>query len=398
MSNRVKQEAGTQTEIDLSDIKPRVGQLVGGGQLLEPCTALDIRRWVMGLDYPNPIHWDEEFARNSKFGGLVAPQSMCVGLDWGDGVSPSLVGHIPNSHMLFGGEEWWFYGHTIRPGDQLFQERRFHDYKEVDTKFAGPSLITRGDTIHRTQNGTLVAKERATSIRYLVAEAEKRKMYETNPTKAPVWTPEELKKIAKIRRDWILSGRKGISPRFEEIDVGDKLPRRVVGPHTLTTFASEWRGFPFTTWGAYKWVGVPGVKDPWINQNAGWTLPVDYEEAKIDPRVIDGLYSGPASGHVNTSAGAELSIPRAYGYGTSMGAWAIDYLAYWAGHDGMVRHSKMAFRAPVFEGDVTYVDGEVTAKQADSPWGGALVTIKLQMTNQEGIVSVAGEAEVEVPL
>ena len=104
MSIRANQEAGS-AEIDLSDIKPRVGQPVGGGQLLEPCTALDIRRWVMGLDYPNPIHWDEDFARSSKFGGIVAPQTMCVCLDWGDGVSPSLVGHIPNSHMLFGGEE-----------------------------------------------------------------------------------------------------------------------------------------------------------------------------------------------------------------------------------------------------------------------------------------------------
>ena len=99
-------------------------------------------------------------------------------------------------------------------------------------------------------------------MRYLVAEAEKRKMYETNPTKAPVWAPEELQKIAKIRRDWILSGRRGTSPRFEEITVGDKLPRRVIGPHTLTTFASEWRGFPFTTWGAYKWVGPPWREGP----------------------------------------------------------------------------------------------------------------------------------------
>jgi len=398
MSNRVTEEVGAHTKIDLSDVRHRVGQRIGGGQLLEPCTALDIRRWVMGLDYPNPIHWDEEFARNSRFGGIVAPQTMCVGLDHGDGVLPCLVGHIPDSHMLFGGEEWWFYGYRIRPGDQLFQERRFHDYKEVDTKFAGPSLITRGDTNHRTQNGTPVAKERATSIRYLVAEAEKRKMYAANPPKAPVWTPEELRKIAKIRRDWILSGREGVSPHFEEVDVGDKLPRRAIGPHTIATFASEWRAFPFTTWGAYKWVGVPGMKDPWINQNCGFTLPVDYEEARIDPRVIDGLYSGPASGHVNASAGAELGLPRAYGYGTSMGAWVIDYLAYWAGHDGMVRHSRMAFRTPVFEGDVTYVDGEVTAKQAESPWGVPLLTIKLQMTNQEGVVSVAGEAEVEVPL
>jgi acyl dehydratase len=391
-----KDEQGEAT-IDLSDVEHRVGKPIGGGELLEPCSALDIRRWVMGMDYPNPLHWNQDFARTTKFGGIVAPQSMAVAMDWADGTAPSLVGFIPNSHMLFGGEEWWFYGHMIRPGDQLFQERHLYDYKRTQTRFSGPSVITRGDTVHRTKDGTLVAKERSTSIRYLVAEAEKRKMFAAN-AKAPVWTPEELKKVAIIRRDWILSNRKGVSPHFAEIDVGQKLPRRALGPHSVASIATEWRAFPFTTWGSYKWVGVPGVKDAWINQDSGFTIPLDYAEAEIDPRAADGLYSGPASGHVNSATGAEIGLPRIYGYGASMGAWAIDYLAYWAGHDGMVRHSRVSFRAPYFEGDATYVDGEVTGKQADSVWGGPLVSIKLQMTNQDGVLILDGAAEVEVPL
>src|SRR5579883_311865 len=156
-----------QPQLDLSDVDHRVGKPVGGGQLWEPCSATDIRRWVMAMDYPNPIHWDEEFARNSKFGGIVAPQSFAVAMDYGHGVQPACVGHIPGSHLIFGGEEWWFYGYRIRPGDRLFQERRFHDYKVVDTRFAGPTMFSRGDTTHTNQNGTLVARERSTSIRYL---------------------------------------------------------------------------------------------------------------------------------------------------------------------------------------------------------------------------------------
>ena len=50
-------------EMDLSDVKRRVGQEVGGGELFDPCSTIDIRRWVMALDYPNPIHWDHEFAQ-----------------------------------------------------------------------------------------------------------------------------------------------------------------------------------------------------------------------------------------------------------------------------------------------------------------------------------------------
>ena len=103
-------------ELDLSDVDHRVGKPIGGGQLWEPCSSSDIRRWVMAMDYPNPLHWDQEFARDSKFGGLIAPQSIAVALDYGHGAAPACVGHIPNSHLIFGGEEWWFYGCPVRPG------------------------------------------------------------------------------------------------------------------------------------------------------------------------------------------------------------------------------------------------------------------------------------------
>ena len=97
-------------QLDLTDVDHRVGQPVGGGQLWDPCSSSDVRRWVMAMDYPNPLHWDEQFAKASKFGGIVAPQSIAVALDYGHGAAPACVGHIPNSHLIFGGEEWWFYG------------------------------------------------------------------------------------------------------------------------------------------------------------------------------------------------------------------------------------------------------------------------------------------------
>jgi len=386
-------------ELDLSDVTPRIGQLVGGGQQHYPCSHTDIRRWVMAMDYPNPIHWDEEFARQSKFGGIVAPQSISVCLDCGHGVQPACVGRIPDSHLIFGGEEWWFYGCRVRPGDKLFQERRFHDCKVADTKFAGPTLFARGDTIHRNQHGTLVAKERATSIRYLVSEAEKRKMYDNQLGDIKRWTSEELRNIDRIRYEWILSNRLGITPHFEEIKVGDKLPRRVLGPHSLATFTTEYRAFVDNMWGSYGWVAPAGVKDPWVNQDAGWVkgFELDDEAAKVDPRFRDGLMMGPSRGHVDAAKAGEIGMSRAYGYGATMGAWNTDYLAYWAGNDGLVRHAKSVFRGPAFEGDVTFFEGEVTAKEPNSAWGVPLVTVKVRLTNQDGALVVESTNEVELP-
>ena len=72
--------------------------------------------------------------------------------------------------------------------------------------------------------------------------------------------------------------------------------------------------------------------------------------------------------------------------------------AFWAGHDGFIWHSKSQFRGPAFEGDVTYVDGEVIAKEIETPYGVPLVTIKLSLANQDGTTLVDAKAEVQVPV
>lgn len=387
-------------ELDLSDVDHRVGKPIGGGQLWDPCSTSDIRRWAMAMDNPNPMHWDERFARESKFGGLIAPQSIAVALDYGHGAAPACVGHIPNSHLIFGGEEWWFYGTPVRPGDKLFQERRFHDYKVADTKFAGPTMFSRGDTTHKNQHGALVARERSTAIRYLSGEANKRGMYDDQIGATKKWTADELAEVDKLRHSWLLSNRLGISPRFGEVKVGDTLHRRVIGPHTIASFTTEYRAFLFNIWGTFEWVAPEGVDDPWVYQDPGWSegFGFDEEGAMIDPRLRDGLYVGPSRGHIDADKAGEVGMARAYGYGATMGAWCTDYLANWAGHEGMVRHTKADFRGPAFEGDVTYFDAEVVDKQADSEWGVPLVQIKLKLTSQDGTTLVTCTAEVELPV
>lgn len=388
--------------LDVSDVEWRLGQQVGGGQLWEPCNKTDIRRWVMAMDYVNPLHWDQRFAEQTKFGDIIAPQSMAVALDYGHGNNQACVGRVEGQHMIFGGEEWWWYGPSIRPGDQLFQERIFTDFKVADTKFAGPTLFQRGDVIHRNQRGDLIAKACPTVIRYLAEEAEKRGIYANTAGELKRWTNEELLEVEKVRRAWFMSNREGHSPHFDDVQVGDKLPRRVIGPHSIASFTTEYRAFIFNIWGSFYWVGPPDgdkQKDPWINQDMGWIegFSFDEEGAMIDPRLRDGLYVGPSRGHIDDSRAEEIGMARAYGYGATMAAWNTDYLAFWAGHDGMVRHAKSEFRGPAFEGDVTYIDGEIVDKIRDSVWGFPVVQIEVRMTDQNGKTIVKSLNEVELP-
>ena len=83
--------------LDTTEVDKALGQELGGGQLKEPVTVTDIRRWVQGMQYANPIHYDEEQAARSAFGRIVAPQSFMVCCDVGHGATPAIVSstHAP---------------------------------------------------------------------------------------------------------------------------------------------------------------------------------------------------------------------------------------------------------------------------------------------------------------
>ncbi|TMM16790.1 MAG: acyl dehydratase [Actinobacteria bacterium] len=385
-------QVGDAVVLDTSDVDRHVGRPVGGGQLKEPVTVTDIRRWAQGMQYPNPIHYDDEVAAASAWGRILAPQSFTICCDVGHGAGPAIVGSLPGSHMIFGGDEWWFGGPRIFPGDHLRMRRRFVDYKVSDTKFAGPTMFSRGETVYTNQRGDMVARQWSTAVRYLAEEARRRGFFE-QAAPAPTWTPERLAAVAEQRAAWVASRAGSSGPVLEEVEVGQRLPTRPIGPHTLSTFATEWRSYIFTVWGSNVQEGPDHLTE------AGWLPEMDrhLEAAKADPALGDGLYSGPSRGHTDVDHARVIGMPRAYGYGASMGAWVLDYVAMWAGDRALTRHSAVQYRFPAFEGDVTYLDGEITATRHDPTLGAGVVTIEVVMTTQDGAVMAKGPVEVEIP-
>ena len=377
---------------DTSDVDRHVGKPVGGGQLKDPVTTTDVRRWAQGMQYPNPLHYDEEYAAESVFGRIVAPQSFAVCCDVGHGAGPAIVGNIPGTHMIFGGDEWWFGTARIYPGDRLRMRRRFVDYKVTDTKFAGPTMFSRGETVYVNQRGDFVAKQWSTAVRYLAEEARKRGFFEQTAPR-PHWTDEKLAAIDDQRTAWIRSRAGSNSPPWEAVEIGQKLPTRPIGPHSLSTFATEWRSYIFTVWGSTVQEGPDHLSE------AGWLpeMDRDIEGAKEDPSRGDGLYRGPSRGHTDEEHAKVIGMPRAYGYGASMGAWVLDYVAQWAGDRGSIRHSNVQYRFPAFEGDATFLDAEVTDTRDDRTLGAKVVTLEVVMTTQDGAVMAKGPAEVELP-
>jgi acyl dehydratase len=388
-------DTGTRVELeplDASDVDRWIGLPLGGSLQKEPFSTNDIRRYVQAMANPNPLHFDEAYAAASVFGRINAPQSYFGG-GVGTGASPSIQGLIPGSHMLFGGDEFWWYGPRVYPGDTLSMDRMLFDYKVTNTSFAGPTMFSRGDTNYANQRGEFIAKQRSTSIRYLVANAQKLGAFASD-TQDPEWTEEQLEKIEDEKVEYIRTIINHPRRPYGAVAVGQKLARRVLGPHTLGSFTGEQRSDQ-GSWGSTSdWNVMPSS-----TLSSGW-LPImsrNEERAKLNPGAGDGLTFGPSRGHVQPRYAREIGMPRGYGYGASMGAWCTDYLANWAGEAGFVRHARTQYRNPAFTGDVTYLDGEVTGKFVNDRTGATTAQVSYTMTNQKGAVMAKGVAEVELP-
>lgn len=383
-------------ELDVSDLDRWMGVPMEPGMLKEPVAVNDIRRWVQGMHYPNPLHYDEQWASESRFTRIVAPQSFTVATDTSHGCSPAQVGKIPSSHLIFGGDEWWFFGPRIEPGDHLVCHRMPYDYKVRETSFAGPTCFQRGDTLYINQRGERVAQQRSTSIRYQVREAKEKKLFKGQGD--PQWSDEELLRLEDIKRGFIqqIQDLRHDPRPFGSVKVGDKLASNVLGPHSLATFTTEWRAYPMTTWGAMA-KGPTTVRA----EELGYTKEMagfegDRRMERVNPELTDGAYYGPSRGHLQPRWAEHVGMARGYGYGASMGAWVLDYVAAWAGEWGFIRHAKASYRNPAFTGDATFIDGEVVDAKVERKRR-HIVTVKVELRNQDGAQMAAGDVEVELP-
>jgi acyl dehydratase len=386
----------TDETLDTSDLDQYMGVPIEPGELKDPVSVGDIRRWVQAMHYPNPLHYDERWAAESRYGSIVAPQSFTVATDTSHGCSPAQVGKIPNSHLIFGGDEWWFFGPRIWPGDHLICHRMPYDYRVAQTKFAGPTCFQRGDTLYINQKGERVALQRSTAIRYRVREAKEKRLFAEDSD--PVWTDEQLADL-DVRKQVFIEQIHSLrhDPRyFESVSVGDELAGNVLGPHSLASFATEWRAYPMTIWGATA-KGPTTVRAEalgYTREMAGFEG--DRRMERTNPELTDGAYYGPSRGHLQPRWAQHVGLPRGYGYGASMGAWAIDYVAAWAGEWGLVAHSTAQYRNPAFTGDATFISGRVV-DTAIHRRRSHRVTIAVELRNQADAVLASATVDVELP-
>ncbi|MBL7499747.1 MaoC family dehydratase N-terminal domain-containing protein [Frankia sp. CNm7] len=138
-----------------------------------PVSASDIRRWAIAVywgETPPRIYWDEEYAKSTRWGGIIAPEDFNP-FAWAVPMTePSPAGAVPGQeakkgeNILNGGMTEKL-GAKIRPGDVITTRSRLMHWEERQGR-NGLTLYTYVETEWTNQNGEIVKTRVKTTIRY----------------------------------------------------------------------------------------------------------------------------------------------------------------------------------------------------------------------------------------
>jgi N-terminal half of MaoC dehydratase len=147
-----------------------------------PVSASDIRRWAIAVYFPElppRIYWDEEYAKATPLGGIVAPEDFnpfawaaavpelaprTEGFDW-DYTETALGVKGPGLTTNLNAGSQTRYGPRIRPGDVIRSSSHVLSYTEKQGRM-GTMLLTVIRSTWLNQQGETVKETDQTSIRY----------------------------------------------------------------------------------------------------------------------------------------------------------------------------------------------------------------------------------------
>lgn len=164
-------ETGTETLVT-EDMVERKG-VWGGERTSPPISESDIRKWAIATYWPEqppPIYWDAEYAKTTRFGGIIAPPDFNPFAWPVDRPRPAAGGGSGNrprgrgTHGMNGGQTDT-YGVPMRPGDVITTRTRLKDWHEREGRL-GLTLYTFTEIEWTNQNGELVRTRISTGIRY----------------------------------------------------------------------------------------------------------------------------------------------------------------------------------------------------------------------------------------
>lgn len=136
-----------------------------------------IQHFAEGIEDPNPLYWSDEFAKQTRWGGRIAPWGVVVlqnehrvwrpewmGMPKIEGVISYSQIPLPGNRLLATDYETECFV-PFRPGDRVFRNQKLIDIIPKTFRIGvGHQIVV--ETNYRNQKGELCIKDRRTVFRY----------------------------------------------------------------------------------------------------------------------------------------------------------------------------------------------------------------------------------------
>jgi acyl dehydratase len=332
--------------------------------------------WSFGDD--NPLFCEPDYAASTRWGSLIGAPFYLSNLHEPifDEITPEQrkksSGALAGLHEFHAGSEFWFF-EPVRPGDRARSGRWLSGLTVKESSFGGgQSVIREVDEFIERGDSTPLMKARVTTIH---TERESAKKAAKEKQQPPSYSPDEMDEIeAAILNETTRGGE----PRYwEDVKVGDELPRLTKGPMTITDIIASHIG---RGPGHYAW-GPLRLATRKRHALTGFYTRNEFGAWDVTQRV-----------HWDQDYAREIGANRIYDYGTQRQNWIAQLLTDWMGDDAWIARMRCSFRAFNYIGDVSRVGARITAKNADGS-----VEIAISCINQDGVDTAPSDATVLLP-
>ncbi len=135
----------------------------------EPCIVeiekSILKRFAEATEDANPLSQDMEYAKKSKYGGIIVPPGFfCTSMISGVAAKRPVV-PWPFKRGVDGGGEWEIY-QVVRLGDIITSVTKLIDVYDREGR-GGKTYFVVFETTHKNQRKEIVGKSRSTAIEYL---------------------------------------------------------------------------------------------------------------------------------------------------------------------------------------------------------------------------------------
>ncbi|MFO7162243.1 MAG: MaoC family dehydratase N-terminal domain-containing protein [Mycolicibacterium hassiacum] len=347
------------------------------------CTVDTIRQFAIGYGDDNPLYTDPDYAAGTRWGGPIAPPMIHTSLSRRmlgdpipDDIRKATKGLFSGVHIFVSGQDTEWYK-PVRPGDVLYGFGGLESIEVKNSEYAGRSVIRVRRVVRINQRAEIVAIERTILIATERKKSRERGKYMN--IEPASYTDEQIAEIDEIYAN---EGPRGAEPRwFEDVEVGEPLPKMVKGPLTLTDmicFHAGGYGF-----------GPYGIGSARVGYKNRMKKPKFYiKNAAGIPDVAQRL-------HWENEWAQAIGNPMAYDYGVMRECWLTHYLTDWMGDDGWLLRQHDEMRKFNYIGDTQFITGEVVGKRVEN--GNGVVDIEFRATSQRGEVTAPATATVALP-